>query len=212
MSFDYTAFGVSGNVGIPLTGLTTPVKWLSLPPTDRHKSVRNCCVIEVFGGVCVLSSCFLFFCWCRGFCHRTKSDIFLFLSSQFLYYITSLILLQYYSILNHYASNVIFFTKTKKLSFQFVVPTFSVMCGTMRSPNLLNKGQLLNFDLSPILTPVSSLCVCSSQYRQEQDKSSDIEQQPPFHCIESTTVDGCLLKVSGVENLFIWLNRRYSKG
>ena len=28
-------------------------------PTDRSKSVRNRCVIEVFGGVFVLSRCFL---------------------------------------------------------------------------------------------------------------------------------------------------------
>ena len=28
-------------------------------PTDRPKSVRNRCVIEVFGGVFVLSRCFL---------------------------------------------------------------------------------------------------------------------------------------------------------
>ena len=32
-------------------------------------------VIEVFGGVFVL---FLFSCRCRGFCHRTESDLFLF--------------------------------------------------------------------------------------------------------------------------------------
>ena len=50
-----------GRVGIPLTGLTTPVGWLSLPPTDRLKSVRNRCVIEVFGGVFVSSRCFLDF-------------------------------------------------------------------------------------------------------------------------------------------------------
>ena len=50
--FDYTAFAVSGKVGIPLTGLTTPVGLL-VTPTDRPKSVRNRCVIEVFGGVCV---------------------------------------------------------------------------------------------------------------------------------------------------------------
>ena len=42
--FDYTAFAVSG--------LTTPVGLL-VTPTDRPKSVRNRCVIEVFGGVCV---------------------------------------------------------------------------------------------------------------------------------------------------------------
>ena len=47
--FDYMAFAVSGKVGIPLT---TPVGLL-VTPTDRPKSVRNRCVIEVFGGVCV---------------------------------------------------------------------------------------------------------------------------------------------------------------
>ena len=52
---------VSGRVGIPLTGLSTPVGWLSLPPTDRPKSVRNRCVIEVFDGVFVLSCSILDF-------------------------------------------------------------------------------------------------------------------------------------------------------
>ena len=48
--------------------------------TDRSKSVRNRCVIEVFGGVCALSCCFLcfFFGGCSGFCHRTEPDLFLF--------------------------------------------------------------------------------------------------------------------------------------
>ena len=59
--FAYTAFAVSGKVGISFTGLTTQVWWLSLPQIDRPKSVRNCCVSEVFGGVCVLSRCFLDF-------------------------------------------------------------------------------------------------------------------------------------------------------
>ena len=49
---------VSGKVGIPLTGLTTPV---IVTPTDRRNSVCNRCVIEVFGGVFVLSRCFLDF-------------------------------------------------------------------------------------------------------------------------------------------------------
>ena len=49
-------------------------------PTDRPKSVRNRCVIEVFGCVFVLSRYFLVFFWRRrGFCHRTGSDLFLFL-------------------------------------------------------------------------------------------------------------------------------------
>ena len=43
--------------------------WLAvITPTDRPKSVRNCCVTKVFGGVFVLS---IF--------HRTESDLFLFL-------------------------------------------------------------------------------------------------------------------------------------
>ena len=47
---------------------------------DRPKSVRNRCVIEVFGGVCVCCPLvFRIFCWYRGFCHRTGSDLLLFL-------------------------------------------------------------------------------------------------------------------------------------
>ena len=52
--------------------------WVAIvTPTDRPKSVRNRCVIQVFGGV--LCCPLLFFCRCRGFCHRAESDIFLFL-------------------------------------------------------------------------------------------------------------------------------------
>ena len=48
-------------------------------PADRPKSVRNRCVIEVFGGVlCVVTLLFGFFCRCKGFCHRAESDLFLF--------------------------------------------------------------------------------------------------------------------------------------
>ena len=60
-----------------------------LSSNDRPKSVRNRCVIEVFGGVCVLSFGFRIFCWYRGFCHRTGSDLLLFLSMiQCLRYLT----------------------------------------------------------------------------------------------------------------------------
>ena len=56
--------------------------WVAVvAPTDRPKSVRNRCVIEVFGGVCVLSR-FLFYFFSVGvwgFCHRTESDLFPFL-------------------------------------------------------------------------------------------------------------------------------------
>ena len=44
--------------------------------TDCPKSVRNRCVIEVFGGVFVLSIGFRIFCWYRGFCHRIETDLF----------------------------------------------------------------------------------------------------------------------------------------
>ena len=51
----------------------------AVSPTDRPKSVRNRCVIEVFGGVVyVVALPFGFFCECRGVCHRTESDLFLF--------------------------------------------------------------------------------------------------------------------------------------
>ena len=49
-------------------------------PTDRPTSVHYRCVIEVFGGVffcCHVD--FWIFCWCRGFCHRTESNLFLFI-------------------------------------------------------------------------------------------------------------------------------------
>ena len=54
--------------------------WVTLvTPTDRPKSVRNRCLIELFCGVvCVVTLPFWHFCWCRGFCHRTESDLLLF--------------------------------------------------------------------------------------------------------------------------------------
>ena len=58
-----------------------PVSWVAVvTPTDRPKSVRNRCVIELFCGVVyVVTLPVWYFCWCRGFCHRTESDLFLFL-------------------------------------------------------------------------------------------------------------------------------------
>ena len=84
-SFDDTALAVSWKVGSPYTGLTIPVG-------TRPKSVRNRCVIEVFGGVCVLSFGFRIFCWYMGFCHRTGSDLvflFVYLSKFLSYHLTS---------------------------------------------------------------------------------------------------------------------------
>ena len=57
--------------------------------TDRPKSVCNRCEIEVFGGVFVLSRCFLDFSVGVGvFFHRTESDLFRFLLKYFFYKIT----------------------------------------------------------------------------------------------------------------------------
>ena len=54
--------------------------WVAVvTPTDRPKSVRNCCLIELFCVVvCVVTLSLLHFCWYRGFCHRTGSDLLLF--------------------------------------------------------------------------------------------------------------------------------------
>ena len=55
--------------------------WVAVvTPTDRPKSVRNRCVIELFCGVvCVVTLPIWHFCCCRGFFHKTESDLFLFL-------------------------------------------------------------------------------------------------------------------------------------
>ena len=53
--------------------------WMTVAtPTGHPKSVRSRCVIEVFGGVFVLSIGFRIFCWYKGFCHRTEPDLLLF--------------------------------------------------------------------------------------------------------------------------------------
>ena len=90
LALDYIAVAVSGKVG-PVR-LVNHTSWVAVvTPTDRPKSVRNRCLIELFCGVvCVVSLPFWHFCWCRGFCHRTESDLFLFLfSSCFISYQTN---------------------------------------------------------------------------------------------------------------------------
>ena len=52
-------------------------------PTDRPKSVRNSCLIELFCGVVYVVTLSLWhFCWYRGFCHRTGSDLLLFVLTK----------------------------------------------------------------------------------------------------------------------------------
>ena len=77
--FDYAAVAGSGKVGP--ANQVNHTSWVTVvTPTDRPKSVRNRCVIELFCGVvCVVTLPVRHFCWCRGFCHRTESDRFLFL-------------------------------------------------------------------------------------------------------------------------------------
>ena len=69
--------------GGPVNRLTI-TSWVAVvTPTDRPKSVRNRYVIELFCGVVyVVALPFWHFCWCMGFCHRTESDLFLFLFSS----------------------------------------------------------------------------------------------------------------------------------
>ena len=59
-------------------------------PTDRPKSVCNCCLIELFCGVCVVTihlrrSLYLNLpFWHFVFCHRTESHLFLFVFTAIL--------------------------------------------------------------------------------------------------------------------------------
>ena len=78
--FDYTA--VAGSRKVRPVNQVNHTSWVDVvTPTDRPKSVRNRYVIKLFfcGVVCIVTFTFWHFCWCRGFCHRTESDLFLFL-------------------------------------------------------------------------------------------------------------------------------------
>ena len=77
--FDCTAVAGSGKVGS--VNQVNHASWVAVvTPTDRPKSVHNRCVIELFCSVvCVVTLPLWHFCWCMGFCHRTESDLFLFL-------------------------------------------------------------------------------------------------------------------------------------
>ena len=83
--FDYTAISVSGKVGRPLTGLTTPVGWLlllQLTVLSRSGIVVKSNFWWRFHVVKLLFECF---CECRGFCHRTESELFLFLLKHLIF-------------------------------------------------------------------------------------------------------------------------------
>ena len=79
VSFWLNGFLGSGKVG-PVNQVNQ-TSWVAVvTPTDRPKSDRDNCVIELFCGVvCVVTLPFWHVCWCRGFCHKTESDLFPFL-------------------------------------------------------------------------------------------------------------------------------------
>ena len=68
-TFDYTSFAVSGPVGMPFTGLTTP---LQLTFLSRSSAVVKSTFWWPF---CVVTLLFGVFCLCKGVCHRNESDL-----------------------------------------------------------------------------------------------------------------------------------------
>ena len=81
-SFDYTAVAGCGKAG-PVNQVNH-TSWVAVvTPTDHPKSVSNRCLIELFCGVvCVFTLPFWHFRGCRGFCHRTESDLLLFVGMK----------------------------------------------------------------------------------------------------------------------------------
>ena len=84
--FDYTAVAGSGTVG-PVNHVNH-TSWVAVvTPTDRPKSVRNRCLIELFCSVVyVVNLPFWHFRWCRDFCHRTESDLLLFVFGNYSFF------------------------------------------------------------------------------------------------------------------------------
>ena len=52
-------------------------KYMWIRTTNMHEH-RDHNLLNICGVVCVVTLPFWHFCWCRCFCHRTESDIFLF--------------------------------------------------------------------------------------------------------------------------------------
>ena len=68
--FDYIAVTMIGKVGILLIGLKHTNLVAVATRTDHPKSIRNHCVMKVFGSVFALSLLSGNFCGCKGFCNR----------------------------------------------------------------------------------------------------------------------------------------------
>ena len=83
--FPYRTIGLEWEGWALVNWINHTIGVTAVTPTDRPKSVCNRCVINVFGGIFyVVALLFVFFCGCRGFCHRTESDLFLFSLEIFL--------------------------------------------------------------------------------------------------------------------------------
>ena len=62
----YLPFQIIINTLLKDNSCSTTLDFITITPTDHPRSVRNRCVIEVFGGDFVLSRCFLDFSVCIG--------------------------------------------------------------------------------------------------------------------------------------------------
>ena len=114
-------------------------------PTDRPKSVCNRCVIELFWCVfCFVTLPFWHFCWCRGFCHRTESDLFLYVLLSVTFYQVQRGF-HTFAMWNGDRQGTITVPETRPS----VVSIFSI-CQNLRSPNLVVILRNSNFELPSV--------------------------------------------------------------
>ena len=107
------------------TRSTTPV---AVTPTDRPKSVRSRCVIEVLMEFFMLASCFSdFFCECSGFCHKIESDLSFSLSDDSN---VSNSCFGYWMLLNSIWSSVDLCCRERCIFICILVPSLSCLCRT----------------------------------------------------------------------------------
>ena len=115
----------------------------------------------------------------------------IFASSKFFYYITSLILVRFFSFLYQNSKHVILIQKAKQILFQLVVRIISLMCdrfSSTRLPNYHNKGLLLVFWLFADSHPsLKYLCMFVPAY------TNCIKCQQTIHQMMACHVDICTL-------------------